>query len=42
MSWEPEVEELRRRKELALKMGGEDKVAKQTGRGKLTVHRGGR
>ncbi|MDA0339119.1 MAG: methylmalonyl-CoA carboxyltransferase, partial [Proteobacteria bacterium] len=37
MSWEPEVEEMRRRKALALKMGGEDKVAKQTGRGKLTV-----
>ena len=37
MTWEPEVEELRRRKALALDMGGADKVAKQKGRGKLTV-----
>jgi acetyl-CoA carboxylase carboxyltransferase component len=37
MSWEPEVAELRRRETLALKMGGEDKVLKQTSRGKLTV-----
>ncbi len=37
MSWEPEVEELRRREALAKKMGGDEKVAKQKGRGKLTV-----
>jgi acetyl-CoA carboxylase carboxyltransferase component len=37
MSWKAEVEELHRRKAMALKMGGEEKVLKQTSRGKLTV-----
>ncbi len=37
MSWEADVAELRRRQAMALKMGGEDKVLKQTSRGKLTV-----
>ena len=35
MSWEPELEELRRRRELAEQMGGPEKVARQHGRGKL-------
>jgi len=35
MSWEPELEELRRRRELAERMGGAEKVARQHARGKL-------
>jgi acetyl-CoA carboxylase carboxyltransferase component len=35
MSWEKEVEEIRRREALAEKMGGEEKVARQHGQGKL-------
>ncbi|MDX6640784.1 MAG: hypothetical protein QOF12_1795, partial [Solirubrobacteraceae bacterium] len=37
MSWEPELDELRRREALAAEMGGEESVARQRGRGKLTV-----
>src|SRR3954470_3536278 len=37
MSWEPELEELRRREALAQEMGGEESVARQRDRGKLTV-----
>ncbi len=37
MSWEPELEELARRTELARRMGGEEKVARHTAQGKLTV-----
>ena len=37
MSWEADVAELRLRQAMALKMGGEDKVQKQHGRGKLTA-----
>jgi acetyl-CoA carboxylase carboxyltransferase component len=37
VTWEPELEELRRRRELALEMGGEEKVARHTAQGKLTV-----
>lgn len=37
MSWEPEIEELRRREELAKKMGGEENVARQHSRGRLTA-----
>ena len=37
MSWEPELDELRRRTELAKAMGGPDKVARQHEFGKLTV-----
>jgi acetyl-CoA carboxylase carboxyltransferase component len=37
MSWNPEVEELRRRKELAAAMGGEEAIARQHEGGKLTV-----
>jgi len=37
MTWEPELEELRRREELARRMGGEDKVARQHAAGRLTV-----
>ena len=37
MSWEPEVEELRRRAALARRMGGEAKVARQHAAGRLTV-----
>ncbi|WP_435416917.1 carboxyl transferase domain-containing protein [Parerythrobacter aurantius] len=35
MSWEKELEELRRREALAEQMGGPDKVARQHGRGKM-------
>jgi len=37
MSWEKEIEELRRREQLAKKMGGPDKVKRQHDGGKLTV-----
>ena len=37
MSWEPEVEELRRRERLAEDMGGEERVARQRSFGKMTV-----
>ena len=37
MSWEPELEELRRRRALAQRMGGEERVARQRTAGKLTV-----
>jgi methylmalonyl-CoA decarboxylase subunit alpha len=37
MSWEKEVEELRRRNELALKQGGAESVARQHDKGRLTV-----
>lgn len=37
MSWEPEVQELRRREALADQMGGADKVERQHHFGKLTV-----
>jgi len=37
VSWEKEVEELRRREALARAMGGEEGVARQRRRGKLTV-----
>jgi acetyl-CoA carboxylase carboxyltransferase component len=37
MSWEPELDELRRREELARRMGGEERVARQHASGRLTV-----
>ena len=37
MSWQEEVDELRRREALALAMGGEEGVARQRRQGKLTV-----
>src|SRR3954454_12328512 len=37
MTWEPELEELRRRTELAHRMGGEERVARQHATGRLTV-----
>ena len=37
MNWEPELEELRRREELARRMGGEDRVERQHASGRLTV-----
>ena len=37
MVWEPEIEELEHRKQLAAKMGGEENVAKHRARGKLPV-----
>ena len=37
MSWEAEIEELRRREALARQMGGADKVKRQRDGGKLTV-----
>lgn len=37
MTWDPEIEELRRREELARGMGGDEKVARQHAAGRLTV-----
>lgn len=37
MSWKPSIEELRKRERLAEDMGGEEPVARQRARGKLTV-----
>ena len=37
MSWDKDIEELRRREALAEKMGGEDRVARQKASGKLTA-----
>jgi len=37
MEWKPEHQELRRRAELARRMGGADKVARQHSAGRLTV-----
>jgi|TARA_B100000315_G_scaffold239549_1_gene258469 acetyl-CoA carboxylase carboxyltransferase component len=37
MSWEKEVEEIKRRHELAERMGGDDGIARQRQRGKLTI-----
>ena len=37
MSWEKEVDELRRREEMARRMGGPDKIKRQHDGGKLTV-----
>lgn len=37
MSWQEELEELRRREELARQMGGEERVARQHSSGRLTV-----
>ena len=35
--WMPEIEEIRRRREAALAMGGPQKVARQRAAGRLTV-----
>ena len=37
MTWQPELDELRRREELAREMGGPERVARQHAAGKLTV-----
>jgi acetyl-CoA carboxylase carboxyltransferase component len=37
VTWEPELDELRRREELASRMGGEERVARQHSSGRLTV-----
>src|SRR5438876_6839366 len=37
LTWEPELEELRRREELARRMGGEERVSRQHASGRLTV-----
>ena len=37
MSWQPEMDELRRRQELTRCMGGADKVKRQHDGGRLTV-----
>ena len=37
MTWEPELQELRRREQLAREMGGEERVARQHASGRLTV-----
>ena len=37
MTWEPEVEEIKHRRDLAARMGGDEFVAQQHADGKLTV-----
>src|SRR3954453_22979458 len=37
MSWDPELDELRRRTQLAHEMGGEERVERQDASGRLTV-----
>src|ERR1700722_3861204 len=37
MTWQPELDELRRRQELAGRMGGPDKIRRQHDAGRLTV-----
>src|SRR3954468_6993364 len=37
LNWEPELEELHRREELARRMGGEERVERQRASGRLTV-----
>ena len=37
VTWQPEVEEIERRRQLAYRMGGEERVKDQRDRGKLTV-----
>jgi len=37
MSWESEVEELERRRQLALRQGGKEAIARQHARGRLTI-----
>ncbi|MEA2647091.1 MAG: hypothetical protein QOE92_2174, partial [Chloroflexota bacterium] len=37
MTWEPELEELRRREAMAREMGGAEKVERQHAAGRLTV-----
>jgi acetyl-CoA carboxylase carboxyltransferase component len=37
MTWQPELDELRRRQELAERMGGPEKVQRQHEAGRLTV-----
>ena len=37
MSWQPEIDELNYRRELAAQMGGKDNIERQHKRGKLTV-----
>ena len=37
MVWEPEIDEMERRKRLALGMGGEERIARQHSEGKLTI-----
>ena len=37
MSWQPEIDDLRRREEMARRMGGPDKIKRQHDGGKLTV-----
>jgi acetyl-CoA carboxylase carboxyltransferase component len=37
MTWEPELEELARRRELAQRMGGEERIARQHASGRMTV-----
>ena len=39
MTWQPEVDELHRREELARKMGGAERVQRQTDAGRLTVRK---
>src|SRR3981081_1126217 len=39
MTWQPEVDELHRREEVARKMGGAERVQRQTDAGRLTVRK---
>jgi acetyl-CoA carboxylase carboxyltransferase component len=37
MTWQPEIDELKRRREMAKQMGGDEGIARQHSRGRLTV-----
>ena len=37
MSWKPEADEIQRRRELALELGGSEAIEKQHARGRLTI-----
>jgi acetyl-CoA carboxylase carboxyltransferase component len=37
MVWQPEIEEIERRRQMAFEMGGEDRIARQHSDGKLTI-----
>ena len=37
MSWESEVEQIKQRREAALKQGGEDSIGRQHAKGRLTI-----
>lgn len=37
MSWEPELEEIRRRRQVALELGGEERVERHHRGGRMTI-----